>query len=233
MNVPTIGANFEITGYDSVQCTGDPMKDAKNFADANGISVEEAKKVLSGQFGDPKVQETKNTTTTTNIETEDDEVELDDEVEDFTDDEITNVEENDDDGIAQEDIDSINNAIDGLDEKNTEYKNCYNNWAATKGKYGLSELITSIKNYQTDAYALIEAIDAADLSDLDYSVRKDIDNTKDKLKTWLDRYTTAKKAWGGAGWHQSGDAWKHLWAAINNMKKHASELVSKLQTAGL
>ena len=63
MNVPTIGANFEISGYETVQCTGDPMKDAKNFADANGISVEEAKKVLSGQFGDPKVQEGSNSNT--------------------------------------------------------------------------------------------------------------------------------------------------------------------------
>ena len=60
MNVPNIGANFEISGYSSVKCTGNPETDAQNFADANGISLEEAKSILSSNFGSPVLQEAQN-----------------------------------------------------------------------------------------------------------------------------------------------------------------------------
>lgn len=53
MSVPSIGSNLSISGYTAVQCTGNPEQDAKSFADANGISVEEAKSILQSTFGAP------------------------------------------------------------------------------------------------------------------------------------------------------------------------------------
>ena len=68
MNVPQIGSNFEISGYKSVQCSGNPDQDAQNFATANGISLSEAKKILSGQFGNPvKNSNNQNTSEKTKI----------------------------------------------------------------------------------------------------------------------------------------------------------------------
>ena len=233
MNVPQIGTNFEISGYTAVQCTGDPAKDAKNFADANNLSLDEAKAILSGQFGAPKAQnETMSTATTqstVSIDSNDEDAELiEEEDENFTE----NV-NSDDEGITQEDIDAINSAIDSLTEKNTEYKNCFNNYAKSSYEYGLSELYQSINNYQTDAYNLIDAIDSADLSNLDYSTRKDIDNTKDELKNWADKYTKSRKAWAANGWSTSGTAWDMLCTAYSKMRKYGNELISKLQSAGL
>ena len=60
MNIPIVGQNFSISGYTTVKCTGNPEQDAKNFAEANGITVEQAKNILQGQFGAP--QQVQNTT---------------------------------------------------------------------------------------------------------------------------------------------------------------------------
>lgn len=70
MNVPSIGASFDITGYNSVKCTGDPATDAKNFADANGISVDEAKNILAANFGAPAQKASSVTTTSTDEDAE-------------------------------------------------------------------------------------------------------------------------------------------------------------------
>ena len=73
MNVPAIGSNFEISGYKSVKCTGNPEQDAQNFATANGISVDKAKQILSGQFGAPTVQNNQTTGVTQVLTAEDEE----------------------------------------------------------------------------------------------------------------------------------------------------------------
>lgn len=51
-NAPKIGEEFKIS-YKSVKCTGNPDTDAKNFAEANNITVDEAKRILSSKFGAP------------------------------------------------------------------------------------------------------------------------------------------------------------------------------------
>ena len=51
---PEIGGYFEISGYQSTKCTGNPNQDAQNFADANNLSLDEAKKILSGEYGAPQ-----------------------------------------------------------------------------------------------------------------------------------------------------------------------------------
>ncbi len=67
MNVPTIGQNFDITGYNTVKCSGNPEADAQNFATANGISVEQAKAILQGQFGAPGAAPAQNNTATAGV----------------------------------------------------------------------------------------------------------------------------------------------------------------------
>ncbi len=47
-----IGEEYQIS-YKSVKCTGNPDVDAKNFAEANNITIDEAKRILSSKFGAP------------------------------------------------------------------------------------------------------------------------------------------------------------------------------------
>ncbi len=280
MNIPSIGSNFEISGYTSVKCTGDPNKDAKNFAEANGISVDEAKKVLSGQFGAPSASNNKAASSASNVTvtTYDDEAELADDAE-LTDDvefkptgdpqevlktyadlkgisldeakaeleelygapkvdEADEVGEADDaatteEGISQADIDAINTSITDLKDAHTEFKNRLNNWAISKGKYGLSELYQANINFRSKAIALNDLLGSIDMSGLEYSVRREIDDARDNLQTWTSRYEEAATYWANTNYKTKGDIWNNLCVASDQMRNAGGTLVSKLESAGL
>ncbi len=72
MNVPQINSILEVTGYQSVNGTGNPEQDAKNFADANQITVEKAKTILMNKYGKPAAAQANEVqkSITQNIDTE-------------------------------------------------------------------------------------------------------------------------------------------------------------------
>ena len=55
-----ISNNLNVSGYKAVKRTGNPDQDAQSFAQANNISLNEAKSILQAKFGNPTVQENNN-----------------------------------------------------------------------------------------------------------------------------------------------------------------------------
>ena len=243
MNVPTIGANFDISGYNTVKCTGDPNKDAKNFADANNITVAEAKKILSGQFGDP-VKRTESTTDATKAGATndvDDDVELEDDadIDDIDDiDETDDVEEDDE---VEDDDDTTNNLadtvisdevdtyIDDITEKYQEAANRYHAWAKSGYQYGGSKYSTALKDFQSSIADFLDYVDSIDMSSLDYSTRRAIDDAKDDARSWSDKFEKATKT----AWYSDATLNSKLSSANKKTRNLTSDLITLLQNAGL
>ena len=251
MNVPTIGANFDISGYNTVKCTGDPQKDAKNFADANNITIDEAKKILSGKFGDP-VKKADSTDTSKagatmvdddaeldddadlDVETteEDDEVDDDGELEELEDEEEDDADDDDDTTTAifsQSVIDTVEDKISEIEDDRTEIKNTYNKWAKSSYQYGGSKYNTAVKDYQADVDSLIDYIGSLDLSKLDSSTRSEIEEARDEAEKWSDRLAKAAKT----SWWSDSTAQAKGSTAKKKTYSATETLISALQSAGL
>lgn len=244
MNVPTIGANFDITGYTTVKCTGDPQKDAKNFANANNISVEEAKKILSGQFGAPKKQSTDAVKTATN--TVDDDAELDEDadldleevdaekdIDDVDDtDDVENEEDNDE--IDDTVIDELDSYVSDINDQIQETKNAYNIWQKWGGGWQnngtpLWKFHGAAKELQTSIESFLDYVDTIDMSSLDYDTRKAIDDAKDDARKWSDKFAKATKT----EWYSNATLWQMAGSARKKAVNFTETLVAQLQSAGL
>ena len=255
MNVPTIGANFDIAGYNTVKCTGDPQKDAKNFADANNITVDEAKKILSGQFGDPakKADSTDANKAAATTTTVDDDAELDDdadievEVEEIEDveevDELDELEEDDEVDDGDDVTDALTNAmiaeevddyVDDINDKAQEVSNTYNQWQKWGGGWEnngapLWKFHAAAKNLQASIEDFLDYVDTIDMSTLDASTKSAIESAKDDARKWSDKYAKAVKT----EWWSNSQLWSMAGTARKKAVSFTETLISNLKSAGL
>ena len=244
MNVPTIGANFDIAGYNTVKCTGDPNKDAQNFADANNITVAEAKKILSGQFGDPAKKSNATAKSAATIDDVDDDVELDDDADiddldetsttyagEAEDDELDDIDfdDNEDDDVDNTTADDVDTYIDDMQEKYQEAANTYNAWAKSSFTKGGSTFNTALQDLQASIADFLDYVDTIDMTNLDASAKSAIEEAKDYARKWNDRFeTSTTKSWGN-----NSELKAKVKTANSKARKYTAYLITLLQNAGL
>ncbi|MCR4880619.1 MAG: hypothetical protein K6A44_01520 [bacterium] len=201
------GSQIEVDGYNSVAMTGDPQQDAKNFADANNISVDEAKEILSAEFGAPK---------TTQTATAADEVEEDD--------------ENAIDTIKAE----VDDYVTDIQDKWQEVSNTYNAWQKAGGGWSnngtpLWKYHAAVKDLQLSIADFITYVGTIDLSGVTAAQKSAIESAKEDAKTWSDRFGTAVNS----KWWENSEKWTKGATAQKKARTLTQDLITQLKNAGL